>query len=170
VSPTGPDTPRGPSADDIAALGAYAQTLADGVEAAIGPWVERSVAQVHAASTGRVLPDGLRERAAVAGRDAAAAVGPRVRTLLALDIDDQRTGPLDCVREAVPWPTAVLRDAGVPSVERDAFAVKMFPDDAYDLTPASFADLDPGLLEPGLMWGAAKSHVHLARRRAAGQR
>ncbi len=46
----------------------------------------------------------------------------------------------------------------------------MFPDDDYDLTPASFGDLDPALHEPGLVWGAAKAHVFLARRRAAGQR
>ena len=46
----------------------------------------------------------------------------------------------------------------------------MFPDDLYDLTPGSFRDLDPALHEPGLEWGAAKAHVHLARRRAAGQR
>lgn len=170
MSPTGPDTPPGPSADDIAALGSYARALADGVEAAIGPWVQRSVARVHESVTGRPLPDGFHERAAAAGRDATAVVGPRVRNLLALDIDDQRTGPLDCVREAVPWPTAVLRAAAVPLVDRDAFAVRMFPDDDYDLTPASFADLDPGLLEPGLVWGAAKAHVHLARRRASGQR
>jgi putative CocE/NonD family hydrolase len=48
--------------------------------------------------------------------------------------------------------------------------VHSFPDDAYDLGPASFADIDPSLHEPGLMWGAAKAHVHLARRRAEGLR
>jgi hypothetical protein len=40
----------------------------------------------------------------------------------------------------------------------------------YDLTPASFADVDPALHEPGLVWGAAKAHVHLARRRREGRR
>ena len=37
-----------------------------------------------------------------------------------------------------------------------------FPDDVYDLSPATFADVDPALHEPGLVWGAAKAHVHLA--------
>jgi hypothetical protein len=40
----------------------------------------------------------------------------------------------------------------------------------YDLSPAAFADLDPSLREPGLTWGAAKAHVHLARRRREGLR
>jgi hypothetical protein len=52
-------------------------------------------------------------------------------------------------------------------VPRDEFSVRSFPDDAYDLSPASFADVDPALHEPGLAWGAAKAYVHLARRRAA---
>jgi hypothetical protein len=59
----------------------------------------------------------------------------------------------------------VLRAAGVPPVRRDEFAEHAFPDDVYDLAPASFADVDPSLHEPGLVWGAAKAHVHLSRRR-----
>ena len=47
---------------------------------------------------------------------------------------------------------------------------RAFPDDVYDLAPASFADVDPALHEPGLVWGAAKAHVHLARRRRDGRR
>jgi hypothetical protein len=53
----------------------------------------------------------------------------------------------------------------VPAIERDRQAEAQFPDDDYDLTPASFADLDPALHEPGLRWGAAKAHVHLRRHR-----
>jgi hypothetical protein len=55
-------------------------------------------------------------------------------------------------------------------VARDEFSERNFPDDTYDLTPASFADVDPSLHEPGLEWGAAKAHVHLARRRRQGTR
>jgi hypothetical protein len=67
--------------------------------------------------------------------------------------------PLAIVREAVAHPTAVLARAGVPPVVRDEHAEQLFPDDAYDLTPGAFADLDPALHEPGLVWGAAKAHV-----------
>jgi hypothetical protein len=74
------------------------------------------------------------------------------------------------LRSAVRWPTQVLRDLGGRAAARDESAKAMFPDDDYDLTPSSFGDLDPALHEPGLVWGAAKAHVFLARRRAAGQR
>ncbi len=66
------------------------------------------------------------------------------------------------VREAVAYPTQVLRAAGVPPVVRDQMAEAAFPRDDYDLSPASFADLDPNLAEPGLVWGAAKAHVVMA--------
>jgi hypothetical protein len=64
----------------------------------------------------------------------------------------------------------VLAAAGVPPVGRDEVARRLHPDDDYDLTPASFADISPELHEPGLVWGAAKAHVVLARRRREGLR
>ena len=88
-----------------------------------------------------------------------------VRHLLSLDVDAQRTNPLSVVRSAVRYPTEVLRSAGVPPVRRDEFAERAFPDDIYDLSPASFADVDPSLHEPGVVWGAAKAHIHLTRHR-----
>lgn len=155
-------------AEDEAALARYGERLADGVEAALPGWVERSVERLARAWAGRLDP-GVAEAARAAGADARAEVGPRVRALLALDLDEQRTNPLALLREAVRFPTVVLRQAGVPPVERDEVAERQLPDDPYDLTPTSFADLDPALHEPGLEWGAAKAHVHLARRRAEGQ-
>jgi hypothetical protein len=67
----------------------------------------------------------------------------------------------------VTYPTGVLAAAGVPPAERDDFATRSFPDDAYDLTPASWVDVDPALEEPGLAWGAAKAFAH--RRRHGGR-
>lgn len=163
------DSGSGPSAADLAALAGYATALADGIAAAVGPWVERSVLEVCAAR-GVLVTGVLRSRAVAAGAEATAQIAPEVRQLLARDIDDQRTGPLEILRRAVRWPTEVLAAAGVAPADRDESARAMFPDDLYDLTPGSFRDLDPALHEPGLEWGAAKAHVHLARRRAAGQR
>jgi len=162
--------PPGPSADDLEALARYATVLADGVQSALPGWVERSVERVHVEKLLRRPPVEVRDAASEAGLAAAAEVGGRVRALLALDIDEQRTGPLALVRQAVPYPTEVLRAAGVPPVDRDEFAARQFPDDVYDLAPTSFGELDPDLQEAGLVWGAAKAHVHLARRRAQGQR
>ncbi len=162
--------PGGPTAEDLAALARYAHTLADGVVVALPAWVVRSVERVHVAQTARRPPMEVRAAAEAAGRDAAAEVGPQVRALLDLDVDDQRTGPLALVRRAVIHPTRVLREAGVAPVARDDFAARQFPDDVYDLAPVTFAELDPDLQEAGLAWGAAKAHVHLSRRRAEGRR
>ena len=143
--------------DDEARLAELAEELADGIVAALPGWVARCIA---ARSVGVAVDDAA---VAAAGRRAAAEVGPRVRSLLAADIDEQRTGPLALVRHAVAYPASVLSAAGVAPVERDADAVRLFPDDAYDLSPASFAELHPDLRGPGLEWGAAKAHVHRRR-------
>lgn len=150
-------------ADDEAKLAEYASALADAMEASVPGWVKRCVA---ARSGGSSLAD----EAGVAGARAAAEVGPAVRELLSTDVDAQRQNPLALLRAAVRYPTAVLSNGGVAAVERDAFATRNFPDDLYDLTPASFADVDPSLHEPGIVWGAAKAHVILRRRRAEGRR
>ena len=161
--------PDNPSPSDDELLASHAAVLAGGIERALPGWVVRSVVQVAEAwRPGASAPLlGPAEDAGVAAR---AEVGPQVRALLALDVDQQATGPLAVLRTAVRFPTEVLRSAGVPPVARDAFAVEAFPDDAYGLAPASFADVDPALHEPGLVWGAAKAHVVLARRRAEGRR
>ena len=152
--------PTAPLADDEARLAVLAQLLADGIVAALPGWVARCVA---ARSAGAVLDD---DAIADAGCRAVQEVGPLVRELLAADIDEQRTGPLALVRDAVRYPASVLSAAGVVPVQRDAEAVRLFPDDAYDLSPGSFAELNPDLRVPGLEWGAAKAYVH--RRRHAG--
>jgi hypothetical protein len=154
-------------ADDDAALAAYGATLADGIEAALPSWVERSVQRLLVAWTGAAAPEAMAS-ARAAGLAARDDVAPRVRALLAEDVDEQRQNPLALVREAVRYPSAVLAGAGVPPVERDALAVEQHPDDDYDLAPATFADLDPSLHGPGLEWGAAKAHVHLRRHRPGG--
>lgn len=148
-------------------LAGHAAVLADGIERALPLWVVRCVVDL-AGAWEPGLSRSLAEPAAEAGQRAAAEVGPEVRTLLEQDVDDQPTGPLAVLRTAVRYPTAVLADAGVPHVVRDDFAVRAFPDDVYGLSPASFADVHPALHEPGLVWGAAKAHVVLARRRAGG--
>ena len=143
--------------DDEARLAELAEGLADGIVAALPGWVARCIAD---RSVGVTVDDAA---VAAAGQRAAADVGSRVRRLLAADIDEQRTGPLALVRHAVTYPASVLSAAGVAPVERDADAVRLFPDDAYDLSPASFAELHSDLRGPGLKWGAAKAHVHRRR-------
>jgi hypothetical protein len=160
-------------ADDVdpeLRLAAYARVLADGVKAALPGWVERCVVERIEAWTGQPPTDEVRDAAERAGDKARDEVGDAVAQTLLLDIDQQRVPPLSLLRSAVRYPTRVLRAAGVPPVVRDDFAERNFPEDPYDLTPASFADLSPELHDPGIMWGAAKAHVHLQRRRKEGRR
>jgi hypothetical protein len=150
---------------DAEALRVHASSLADGIVAALPGWVEASVARRMVDWSGSV-PAEVATAARTAGVAAQADVAPRVRDLLAQDVDDQRTTPLALIRSAVSFPSSVLRSAGVPPVVRDPMAEDAFPDDDYDLTPGSFADLDPALAELGLVWGAAKAHVIITRRKA----
>lgn len=170
ANPAPPEPPAeatGPSDDER--LTAYASALADGVDEVLPAWVLRTV-RSRADAWRPGLGAALAPAAIEAGARAAAEVGGAVRRLLVADVDEQATGPLAVLRGAVAFPTEVLAAAGVPGVVRDEFAERAFPADVYDLAPASFADLDPSLHEPGLVWGAAKAHVVLARRRAEGRR
>ena len=140
-----------------------ARRLADGIAQALPGWV---VAAVQSRLP-HIKPD-TREAAEAAGLAAAADIGGQVAQLLAADVDDQRENPLALLRRAVRYPTEVLTAAGAPPIERDDFAIERFPDDVYDLTPASFADIHPDLQTPGLEWGAAKAFVHRRRHRQSG--
>ena len=151
--------PDARSEDEL--LARYAEALADGVEQALPGWVAAAVA--------RRLPieevERRHEQIVEAGRAAADDVGPRVRELLRLDIDEQWTNPLSLIRSAIRHPNRILAAAGAPEAIRDQQAVRFLPEDVYDLAPASFADLAPELHDLGISWGAAKAHVHLRRRR-----
>ena len=140
----------------------YGSELVDACSEAVGPWVQRCVERV-AGAWDESLPVRLTEATADAACAATAQVTDQMRALVALDVEEQWTNPLAVLRAAVAHPTAVLAAAGVPPVVRDEFAERAFPDDPYDLSPASFADVDPSLHEPGLTWGAAKAHVVISR-------
>ena len=133
----------------------HSTALAEAIDAALPAWVERSVRSR--------LADPDPEAVAEAARQAVADVGGAVRALLEKDIDEQATTPLSLLRGAVRYPTAVLREAGVPPVERDEVPARLFPDDVYDLAPVTWSDVDPSLLDPGLAWGASKAFAHLQR-------
>ena len=149
--------------DDERRLQQRAVALADAVDAALGPWVWRCV-EFRCAGAGHSLADDERALTAAAAERCTIEVGGRVRELLMRDIDEQSGTPLTILRDAVRYPTEVLDRIGVTAVVRDDFARRAFPDDRYDLTPASFAEIDESLHEPGLAWGAAKAFVHRRRR------
>ncbi|WP_419925045.1 hypothetical protein [Candidatus Poriferisocius sp.] len=135
-----------------------AQVLAQGIGKALPQWVVSAVE-----SRLPELDSEVRQAAVAAGEAAAAEVGAEVARLLAADIDELPENPLAVLRRAVRYPTEVLFAAGAAPVERDDYAIERFPNDVYDLTPASFADIHPDLQTPGLTWGAAKAFVYRRR-------
>ena len=76
--------------------------LARDVEAAIPPWVERSVERIYSAWRGDV-PVQVRRAATEAGVAAAEHVGRRLQELLSADLEDQPINPLQVLREAVVY-------------------------------------------------------------------
>jgi hypothetical protein len=140
-------------------LAAYGAELADAICARLPTWVVSSVDRVMVAWSGRVPPE-VAEAAEDAAREALDDIGTAMQSLLAASLEEQRTTPLTLLRRAVVYPTRVLHDAGVPPVVRDRFSEEAFPDDVYDLSPASFADFSPDLAELGIKWGAAKAFEH----------
>ena len=160
------DTANPPSDDER--LAEIAGVLADRVEAVVPTWIERLVVERVAAWRGEVA-DAVRAEAVIAGEAARSEVAPAMRALLATDIDEQATNPLEVLRVATHHAHAVLDRHGVPPVDRDEFSQRSFPADVYDLMPATWSDVDPSLQDPGIAWGAAKAFVHKARRRAEGR-
>ncbi|MEO1061005.1 MAG: hypothetical protein AAFZ07_06280 [Actinomycetota bacterium] len=149
---------------DDALFAELSARLTDELVAAIPAWVERRVCELHDAWAGSTPPE-VRAAAVAAGAAAATQLRGELDELFALDLDEQRSNPLHHVRGLVAFPSAVLAEAGVGEVVRDADAERLFPDDVYDLTPGGFVDIAPELHELGLAWGASKAKAHLSRRR-----
>lgn len=149
-------------ADDEARLAEISADLLARVRAAAPVWLTARATMLCAAAG--VRPEGL--DAAVAA--AVAVLDPELERILLADPDAGAGSPLAAIRASTRPVTEHLRALGVPPVGRDAFAEENFRDDVYDLGPATFADIDESLHEPGLLWGAARAHVHLRRRREAG--
>jgi hypothetical protein len=165
-------TPPGPEespSDPERLLAEAGASLCELIVRCVPGWVGREVDRVveawarASAATSTLDRAAVHDRALDAGRRAGDDVAGRLGALLSADLDAQVTTPLEIVRGAVSYPTAVLRAAGVPPVERDRFAEEHFPDDPYGLTPASLAAVDPALAEPALAWGAAKAMAHRRR-------
>jgi hypothetical protein len=84
-------------------------------------------------------------------------VHSRLEDLLSSDVLEQRTNPLAVFRQATRPVTELLKNFGCPPVTRDEFDERSFPDDVYGLSPATWADIDEAMVEPGIEWGAWKA-------------
>ncbi len=153
---------------DDAGVDVYVQQLADAATEAVPVWLRRCVIATAQRLTGG-CSSALMSAADEMVKAATPVVVGELLHVLATDVDAQDRNPLSIFRAAVRFPTAVLQQHEVPAVRRDDFAVRHFPADVYDLSPATWADVDESLREPGLIWGAWKAKTVLDRRRAEGR-
>lgn len=138
------------------------------IERVVEAWLVRIALDAYAMHRGSVTPE-FRSVADAAAREGTEWVMARLRVTLDVDVDAQRVNPLQTLREAVRFPTRVLREAGIPAKVRDEYDQKINPDDVYGIGPAHWNDIDESLTEPGIVWGAAKASTVLQRRRAEGK-
>ena len=142
--------------------------LIDAIDKVVEGWLIRVAETVFVAGNG-VLTGDFRRAAQAAAREGATWTMTKLHAALEVDVDAQRVNPLQILRDAVRFPTEVLLAAGIPTLQRDEFDVKINPDDVYGIGPAHWNDIDESLTEPGIIWGAAKASTVLQRRRAEGK-
>lgn len=117
----------------------------------------------------RLGGESLADQGLAAGAAAAEVLAPELRALIDTDSDLQATTPLAIVRRAVAWPTDALSAAGVVPGPRDPFTADRFPEDIYELTPASWSDLGEEVNDLGIRWGVMKAFLHKQRHSASGE-
>lgn len=87
--------------------------------------------------------------------------------LLEQEAWEQRRNPLEMVRGATTALTVELASLGARPVPRDEFKERSFPDDVFDLAPATWSDVHPDLHEVGLEWGAWKAAAIMSYRKSS---
>jgi hypothetical protein len=147
-------------ADALMQDGAHA--IVEGVRRLGAAWVVRTVTQLLDAY-GRLDPpvrQGAVDQAQDAGARAADRVAHELEEFFALPPVEQRTTPLVIIRSLRNEATEVLRDAGVPEVERDPYDARAFPDDVYGIVPKSIVELGDEALGGALLaWGMGKARA-----------
>ncbi|HTL84299.1 MAG TPA: hypothetical protein VL856_03900 [Acidimicrobiia bacterium] len=137
-----------------------AQRMLDGVERLAVGWVVAQVTTILDGQHG--LGDAERmyvlERAQEAGEQARNRVLGELRELFSQPPAAQRSTPLAIVRSLRREPTALLADAGVPPVVRDAYDARAFPDDLYGIVPKAITEIGDDELGGALLaWGIGKA-------------
>jgi hypothetical protein len=149
-------------ADPDALMAEAAQRIVAGVDAHAAEWVVQQVTRILDA-WGRLDEQARVDtlvRAHEAGEAARARVVGELEVLFAQSPGDQRSTPLEIVRQLRREPTGVLAAAGVPAVVRDAYDERAFPDDLYGIVPMAINELGDDELGGALLaWGIGKSRA-----------
>ena len=149
-------------------LSPYAKRLLDAIIVAVPVWVDESVRKIVRRQFG-VVNDDIAAAIVVAGKEAQEYVFTRLSALLATDVDQQSSNPLQILRESARFPTQVLLNASVTAPKRDHFDEQINPDDVFGLGPYTWRDLGEEVHDAGIEWGAWKAATVLSRRRAEGK-
>lgn len=133
------------------------QRLRQCIIEALPGWIEAQIAQRLAAP--------IEDDPEIAAVSAAVthSVASRLADLIEADVDDPRSGPLECIRQSLGPVTELLGRRGATQPERDSFDRRVRPDDVFALGPMSFLELGPDVHAAGIEWGAAKAFLHRRR-------
>ena len=149
-------------------LSEYSQTLLDACVAAIPQWITNRIQHVCLVSGG-IVPEIVTTKVAGVAHATQAQVQIDLMALLSVDVDAQRTNPLQVLRGSTLMATALLIEAGIPPVRRDEFEVRSMPDDMFALGPLTWRDLGDDVHDAGIEWGAWKAAMIISRRRDEGK-
>lgn len=149
-------------------LSEYSQMLFDACVAAIPEWITNRIQHVCLMSGG-IIPEIVTTKVADVALATQAQVQIDLMALLSVDVDAQRTNPLQVLRGSTLKATALLVEAGIPPVRRDEFEVRSMPNDMFSLGPLTWRDLGDDVHDAGIQWGAWKAAMIISRRRDEGK-
>ena len=142
----------------------YSTRLLETMQAVTESWLRGLVARVVEAQGLGALVDLERLEGVISS--ARTDLLASLNRLLEQDAWEQRRNPLELVRGATVGLTAELAAFGARPVPRDEFKERSFPDDLFDLAPATWSDVHPDLHDVGLEWGAWKAAAIISHRKS----
>lgn len=149
-------------------LSEYSQRLFDACVVAVPEWITNRIHNVCLMSSG-IIPEIVTTKVAGVAQATQAQVQIDLMALLSVDVDAQRTNPLQVLRGSTLMATALLIEAGIPPAQRDEFEVRSMPDDMFALGPLTWRDLGDDVHDAGIEWGAWKAAMIISRRREEGK-
>lgn len=135
----------------------YGQVLNAAVSTAVRPWLIRELT---------IRVGSIDDDLARAIEESAEEVERAIAELVAADVDEPLSGPLERIRRSVAPLNAELDQRGVQPPTRNRLDQQMSPRDHHELGPMTFRDLSDAVHDAGITWGAAKAHLHLRRRQS----
>ena len=141
----------------------YSTRLLETSDQVVAKWVERLIRQ-HCDEQ-KISDPRVGDLCISVIAQVSAEVHDNLVELLSRDVFEQRTNPLAIFRQATRPITELLKNLGSPSVTRDEFDERSFPDDVDGLSPATWVDIDEAMVEPGIEWGAWKAATVMMRKK-----